>query len=117
MAKAGHAGRSQTARAKLRRIVQAAAAAARTDNEFFAAIEARGAVTRPRMSKTQLGEITGYSVALPDDTTADGQGGQRLVWYGGGKLASDLTLPRLRQRWASSPGSPPGSLTGLSMTS
>jgi hypothetical protein len=117
MAKAGHAGRSETARAKLRRIVQAAAAAARTDNEFFAAIEARGALTRPRISKTELGEITGYSVALPGDTTADGQGGQRLVWYGGGKLASDLTLPRLRQRWASSPGSPPGSLTGLSMTS
>ena len=115
MAKAGHAGRSETARAKLRRIVQAAAAAARTDSEFFAAIETRGALARPRMSTTRPGEITGYSVALPGDTTADGQGGQRLVWYGGGKLAPDLTLPRLRQRWASTPGNPTGSLTGLSM--
>jgi hypothetical protein len=53
------------------------------------------------MSTTRPGEITGYSIALPGDTTtADGQGGQRLVWYGGRKLAPDLTLPRIRQRWA-----------------
>jgi hypothetical protein len=52
MAKAGRAGRSETARAKLRRIVQAAAATARTDNEFFAAIEAYGALVRPRPSTT-----------------------------------------------------------------
>jgi hypothetical protein len=117
MAKAGRAGRAGTNRAKLRRIVQAAAAGARTDSEFFAAIEARGALVRPRWSTTRPGEITGYSVALPGDTTADGRGGQRLVWYGGGKLAPDLTLTRLRQRWAGPPGSPAGSLTGLSMTS
>jgi hypothetical protein len=29
------------------------------------------------------------------------------VWYGGGKLAADLTWPRLRQRWAG-PGGPHG---------
>lgn len=116
MAKAGRAGRAGTARAKLRRIVQAAAAGARTDSEFFAAIEARGALARPRWSTTREGEITGYSVALPGDTTADGRGGQRLVWYGGGKLAPDLTLPRLRRRWVGPLGSPTGSLTGLSMT-
>ena len=29
------------------------------------------------------------------------------MWYGGGKLAADLTWPRLRQRWAG-PGGPPG---------
>lgn len=110
------AGRSQTARARLRRIVQAAAAGARTDSEFFAAIEARGALARPRWSTIRAGEITGYSVALPGDTTVDGHGGQRVVWYGGGKLAPDLTLPRLRRRWDGPPGSPAGSLTGLSMT-
>jgi hypothetical protein len=116
MAKAGRAGRAGTTRAKLRRIVQAAAAGARTDSEFFATIEARGALARPRWSTTRAGEITGYSVALPGDTTTDRRGGQRLVWYGGGKLAPDLTLPRLRQRWGGPPGSPAGSLTGLSMT-
>jgi hypothetical protein len=116
IAKAGRAGQPESARAKLRRIVQAAAAAARTDGEFFAAIESRGALARPRWSTTRPGEITGYSVALPGDETADGRGGRRSVWYGGGKLASDLSLPRLRQRWAGVPGSPPGSLTGISMT-
>ena len=25
-----------------------------------------------------------------------------MVWYGGGKLAADLTLPKLRARWAES---------------
>jgi hypothetical protein len=59
MAKAGRAGRAGTTRGKLRRIVQAAAAAARTDSEFFAAIEARGALARPRWSMTRPGEITG----------------------------------------------------------
>jgi hypothetical protein len=116
MAKAGRAGQSETARAKLRRIVQAAAAAARTDAEFFAAIEARGALARPRWSTTRSGEINGYSVALPGDETADGRRGRRPVWYGGRKLASDLSLPRLRERWAGMPGSTSGSLTGLSMT-
>ena len=39
--------------------------------------------------------MTGYSVGLPQDTTATG--GQ--IWYGGGKLAPDLSLPKLRHRW------------------
>jgi hypothetical protein len=117
MARAQRAGRSETARASLRRIVQAAAVAARTDAEFLAAVEARGGLARPypRHSSIQPGEITGYSVGLPGDTTADGQGGRRQVWYGGSKLASDLTLPRLRKRWAGVPGSPAGGLTGQSM--
>ena len=39
--------------------------------------------------------MTGYAVALPGDTAKDGG----PVWYGGGKLAADLTWPKLRQRW------------------
>jgi hypothetical protein len=42
------------------------------------------------------GEVTGYAVALPTDTTKAGG----PVWYSGGKLAADLTLPKLRHRWA-----------------
>lgn len=41
--------------------------------------------------------MTGYSVALPDDTSRDG----RPIWYGAGKLAADLTWPKIRQRWTS----------------
>jgi hypothetical protein len=107
MSKARAAGQTETARAVLRRIVQAAAAAARTDTGFLAAIEARGALARPRYSTARSGEVIGYSVSLSGDT---GPGG-RPIWYGGGRLASDLTLPKLRQRWAG----PDGRLTGRAM--
>jgi hypothetical protein len=39
--------------------------------------------------------VTGYAVGLPHHTAKDGG----IVWYGGGKLAADLTLPKLRRRW------------------
>jgi hypothetical protein len=42
--------------------------------------------------------VTGYAVTLPGVRAADGN----PVWYGGGRLAADLTLPRLRQRWSAS---------------
>ena len=35
-------------------------------------------------------------VAAPETTARDGV----PVWYGGGKLAPDLSWPKLRQRWA-----------------
>ena len=44
---------------------------------------------------TNPGQVTGYAVALPEDTTRNGE----PVWYGGGKLAADLSWPRLAQRW------------------
>jgi hypothetical protein len=50
---------------------------------------------RKRFSVKSPGQVTGYSVALPGDTTKDGG----PVWYGGGKLATDLSWPKLRQRW------------------
>ena len=50
---------------------------------------------RKRFSITSPGQVTGYSVALPGDTTKDGG----PVWYGGGKLAADLSWPKLAQRW------------------
>ena len=56
------------------------------------------------------GQVTGYSVALPGDTTKDGG----PVWYGGGKLAADLSWPKLRQRWTptrAAPGRPHLNLT------
>ena len=39
--------------------------------------------------------VVGYSVRLPG---AD-EGPRRSVWYGGGRLARDLTLPALRRGW------------------
>ena len=54
-----------------------------------------GILVRKRFSTRKPGEVTGYAVALPHDTTRAGA----RVWFGGGKLAADLTLPKLRSRW------------------
>ncbi|MFA1551789.1 relaxase/mobilization nuclease domain-containing protein [Actinomadura chokoriensis] len=101
--KAARVGRGDSARAVLRRHVAVAAAGARTEAEFFAALGAEGVLVRERHSTRVAGQVTGYAVALPDDVDASG----RPVWFGGGKLAADLTLPRLRRRWTSDGASRP----------
>lgn len=93
--KARRAGRTEPPRVELRRHVEAAAAASCTEAEFFAELTRRGVQVRLRHGAQRPDEVTGYAVGLPDDATADD--GQ--VWYGGGKLAADLTLPKLRRTW------------------
>ncbi|MGO9189269.1 MAG: hypothetical protein ACLP8X_12505, partial [Streptosporangiaceae bacterium] len=93
--KAARHGRDEPSRATLRRHVCTAAASAASTEEFFARLDQAGVLVRLRYSVTNPGQVTGYAVALPDDTGRDGQ----PVWYGGGKLAVDLTWPRLIQRW------------------
>lgn len=93
--KAARQGRPEPARVTLRRMVITAAAGARSDTEFLDRLASAGAQVRIRLSVTRPGQVTGYSVSLPSDTASDGN----AVWYGGGKLAADLSWPRLRQRW------------------
>jgi hypothetical protein len=50
---------------------------------------------RLRFSQTCPGQVTGYAVGLPGHDGRDGA----PVWYGGGRLAAGLALPRLRRRW------------------
>jgi hypothetical protein len=107
--KASRFQRPEPPRTVLRRQVEAAAAAARTEREFFSAMAARGVQVRLRYSTVRPDEVTGYAVALADDHTPGGG----LVWFGGGRLAADLTLPKLRMRWADGPGR----LTGKAMSS
>ena len=95
--KAARRGLEQAPRITLRRQVTTAAAAAGSEQEFFARLGQAGVLVRKRFSVTIPGQVTGYSVALPGDTTMDGG----PVWYGGGKLAADLSWPKLRQRWTS----------------
>jgi hypothetical protein len=95
---AARRGWSEAPRVSLRREVCTAAAEASTEQEFFARLEQAGVLVRKRYSTIKPGEVTGYAVGLPDHTTQDGG----IVWYGGGKLAADLTLPKLRARWAGS---------------
>jgi hypothetical protein len=80
----------------LRREVCAAAAGARSEAEFFAALDDAGVLVRHRFSAVRPGEVTGYAVGLPGHRARGGG----VVWFGGGKLAADLTLPKLRTRWA-----------------
>ena len=107
--KAARRGLEGAPRVTLRRqVTTTAAAAADSQDEFFARLDAAGVLVRKRFSVTSPGQVTGYAVALPGDTTKDGG----PVWYGGGKLAADLTWPKLRQRWTASRATlGPGGLT------
>jgi hypothetical protein len=101
--KAARRGLDETPRITLRRQVITAAASSNSEQEFFACLDVAGILARMRFSVKDPGQVTGYSVALPGDTTKDGG----PVWYGGGKLAADLSWPKLRQRWTQ-PRSTPG---------
>ena len=93
--KARRRGLGEPPRVTLRRAVATAAAASSSEQQFFARLDAAGISVRKRFSTRNPGEVTGYAVSLPADTTRAGG----PVWYGGGKLAPDLTLPKLRLRW------------------
>jgi hypothetical protein len=107
---AARRGWGEPARATLRREVCTAVAGASTEQEFFARLRQAGVLVRLRHSVTDPGEVTGYAIALPQHTARDGG----VIWYGGGKLAPDLTLPKLRTRWATPAGHGPADGTGLS---
>jgi hypothetical protein len=75
--------------------VTLAAASSATAGEFFARLEAAGITVRQRHSSKNPGQVTGYAVALNGDVNSGGA----PVWYSGGKLAADLTWPKLALRW------------------
>jgi hypothetical protein len=88
-------GWHEAPRVTLRREVCTAAAAAAAEHEFFERLRQEGVLVRLRTSTRNPAEITGYSVGLAGHMNRDGG----VVWYGGGKLAADLRLPKLRRRW------------------
>ncbi|WP_405884418.1 mobilization protein [Streptomyces sp. NBC_01384] len=91
--KAERQGRERTAREELRETVRRAVAGARSDEEFFDRLAAAGLLIRKRAAPS--GDLLGYKVALPDDLNKDGE----PVFYPGVRLAPDLSLPRIRERW------------------
>jgi hypothetical protein len=93
--KADRRGLDEAPRVTLRRAVNLAAASSATAEEFFARLEAAGISVRQRHSTNNPGQVTGYAVALNGDVNKDGS----PVWYSGGKLAADLTWPKLALRW------------------
>jgi hypothetical protein len=106
--KATRRGLPEAPRVTLRRQVATTAAASASGQEFLARLDQAGVLVRQRYSARNPGQVTGYAVALPGDTGQDGG----PVWYGGGKLAADLTWPALCQRWTGTARPPgPGPLT------
>lgn len=92
-------GQVEPARVTLEREVRAAAIASVDEAEFVRRMRDAGVLVRPRYASDRTDVVAGYSVAL---RPARGSG-ERPVWYGGGRLARDLTLPALRQSWSDTP--------------
>jgi hypothetical protein len=77
--------------------VRGCAAAAGDEAEFVRRMRGAGVLVRPRYADGRTDVITGYSVAERPSA------GERPIWYGGGHLGRDLTLPRLRDGWPDTP--------------
>ncbi|MFE0376152.1 mobilization protein [Streptomyces inhibens] len=92
--KAERQGRERTAREELRETVRRAVAGAAGETEFFNRLAAAGLLIRKRVAPS--GDLLGYKVGLPDDLNKDGE----PVFYPGARLAPDLSLPRIRERWS-----------------
>lgn len=92
--KAERRGLGEPMRETLQRTVREAAVAAIGDADFFARLAAVGLRVKQRIAPD--GNVTGYSVAMPGDRDGD----QVPVWFSGARLASDLSLPRVRERWS-----------------
>ncbi|MFG3495684.1 relaxase/mobilization nuclease domain-containing protein [Streptomyces sp. NPDC047928] len=92
--KAERDGRERPAREELRETVRRAVAGATSEEEFFDRLAAAGLLIRKRIAPS--GDLLGYKIALPDDRNGE----KEPVFYAGSTLAPDLSLPRIRERWA-----------------
>lgn len=98
--KAARQGLPEPARRWLARQVRQAAAGSLTQDQFAAALTGRSDLQVSwRYSQQNPGQVTGYRVGRAGDLNADGQ----QVWFSGSKLAPDLSLPRLQNRWSATP--------------
>lgn len=89
--------RADQPRYALARTVRGCATASQDEAEFVRRMRRAGVLVRPRYADGRTDVITGYSAA------ARPEHGQRPIWYGGGHLGRDLTLPRLRAEWPDTP--------------
>jgi len=94
-------GEPEPLRIYLERTVRACAAASRSEAHFVALARQHGLLIRPRYSDSGNTAVIGYAIADPTRRLAVNRdtGIRGPVWFGGGKLASDLSLPSLRRRW------------------
>ena len=80
------------AKAVLESAVRAAAVASSDEGEFVRRLRGANLAVRPRFAAGGSHAVVGYSVGVRGDN---------VVWYGGGRLSADLTLPKLRALWGS----------------
>jgi hypothetical protein len=90
-------GAPELDRDRLQREVRAAATASLDEGEFVRRLRRSGVLVRPRFAAGGQQRVEGYSVALKPPVKAE-----KPVWFGGGRLAKDLTLPKLREGWDTS---------------
>jgi hypothetical protein len=105
--KAARRGLPEPPRETLQRAVREAAAASVSDTDFFERLAVAGLRVKQRIAPD--GNVTGYSVALPGDRDS----GQTPVWFPGTRLAPDLSLPRVRERWSGPPVNPAAALAAM----
>lgn len=89
--------RTDQPRHALARTVRACATSSGDEAEFVRRMRRSGVLVRPRFADGRTDVVVGFSVA------ARPEAGERPIWYGGGRLARDLTLPRLREQWPDTP--------------
>ncbi|MBG6191689.1 hypothetical protein IWX64_002656 [Arthrobacter sp. CAN_A212] len=95
--KARRQGKPEVERHSTARTVRSCATASVSEAEFVRRARQEGLLVRPRFAAGRSDVVTGYSVA---ERPAKGE---RAVWYGGNSMGRDLSLPKLREGWESTP--------------
>lgn len=96
---AKRAGASRTDRAILEERLRTAATASASEADFVRRARRLGVRLHPRFARGRTDIVVGYSAALRTEH------GQQTRWWGGGRIARDLTLTHLRTRWEDTPTS------------
>ncbi|MGV9266719.1 relaxase/mobilization nuclease domain-containing protein [Kitasatospora sp. NPDC003701] len=114
--KAQRLGRGEPVRLQLRDAARRALAGAADEAEFLDRLKTAGLLVHLKIAPS--GDVLGYSVAHPDDRNAEGE----PIYFGGSRLAPDLSLPRIRKRLgaglvdAADTAQPDGAATGKART-
>ncbi|MFB6941905.1 relaxase/mobilization nuclease domain-containing protein [Streptomyces sp. NPDC060286] len=92
MHKAERLGWEQTSRVWLQDRIRAAIPHTTSTEELLAYLEADDILVKPRRGPS--GDLLGYAVGRPGDLNKDGE----QIYHPGGKIAPDLSLPKLKAR-------------------
>ncbi len=103
-ARAVRNGQTELDRDLLARRVRACATSSKSEAEFVRRLRGQGLIVRPRFASGRDDVVVGYKVAVRPDRDATGTDA-KPIFYGGGHLGKDLTLPRLRKEWEDTPTS------------